>query len=286
VTFSSIIDAIEEERMHLLYCDETNLDPNDHVFFVYGGVSIPCEKALELHNRIEDIRQAAGVSPEFKVKFNPKPANLSHQEYRTVKQYIIDAAIQCGCHVYLSIILHQLATSPDDARRNEINRVIYHYQCKLVQDNSFGLCLIDRFSDSQIDGHLRDKFSVGLTGLPYTDPMRLEKIIGFHYSAIGQSHFSSLIDIVIGSFRYAVNAHCSQDQQRLRSAHVLLGLLEPLFIRETPRNTVSKLSLNFSPNQIRAERYRTQYIELKEYLAREGLDSSQDILSPPPFSPI
>ena len=87
-----------------------------------------------------------------------------------------------------------------------LNRICYHFNCYLSPIHSHGLVLIDRFSDTQIDSHLRKKFSTGLTGMPYGDTLKLQNIVGFHYSAIGQSHFGSLIDIVIGSFRYAVTA--------------------------------------------------------------------------------
>ena len=43
--------------MYLLYCDETNLDPNNHKFFVYGGLIIPCKNAKKLHDEIEEIRK-------------------------------------------------------------------------------------------------------------------------------------------------------------------------------------------------------------------------------------
>ena len=52
------------------------------------------------------------------------------------------------------------------------------------------IILVDRFSDNKIDGHLREKLSVGLTGMPYCKSMGLDKVLGYHYSAIGQSHFT------------------------------------------------------------------------------------------------
>ena len=180
-------------KMHLLYCDETNLDPKDHRFFVYGGLMIPCDNAKVLHDEIEEIRKGSSVPKGFSLKFNPKPSKLSHKEFTAVKQAVIEAAVRNKCIFLASIILHQIATSADDARRNEINRVLFHFNSLLNRQDSYGLCLIDRFSDAQIDSHLREKFSIGLRGLPYAGDMRLERIIGFHYSAIGQSHFSSII---------------------------------------------------------------------------------------------
>jgi len=263
--------------MHLLYCDETNLDPVDHTFFVYGGIIIPCDNAKELHDEIEDIRNQSSIPQDFSLKFNPRPSNLSHQDFIGVKEEVINATVRHKCIFIASIILHQIATTPDDARRNEINRVLYNFNSLLNRQGSYGLCLVNRFSDAQIDSHLREKFSIGVRGLPYAGDMRLERIIGFHYSAIGQSHFSSIIDIVLGSFRYSINAHCAQDTSRLRSADVMLRLIEPLFFRCAHSGRVLDLSLNFSPKIIRNDRYRDEYQCLKDFLTEKGIEASQEI---------
>ena len=173
--------------------------------------------ALELSKTIEEMRSSAGVPTDFLLKFNPSPENLSHLEFNKLKQKVIEAAAQHGCTFFSSLILHDIATSPDDARRNAINTICYHFDCFLHRKKSHGLVLIDRFNDSQIDAHLREKFSIGVTGLPYSPRRRLDKIIGFHYSAIGQSHYSSVIDIVLGSMRYAVNAFPRNDEDRMSS---------------------------------------------------------------------
>lgn len=263
--------------MYLLYCDETNLNPTENEFFIYGGIALHDNAAKRLHDAIENIRQEMGIAPEFLLKFNPKPDNLTHQEFITVKQRIMEAAAAEGCVLLISIILHLIATSPDDARRNEINRVAYHFNCLLNRRNAEGLVLIDRFSDSQIDAHLREKFAIGIRGLPYTDPMRLNHILGYHYSAIGQSHFGSVVDIILGSLRFAVNAYASQDASKLPAATRILKLLSPLFLRyeHTPR--VDEISLFFSPKVIRSPYYRQRYASLKEFLNTCGIDAAQDI---------
>jgi len=68
--------------------------------------------------------------------------------------------------------------------------------------------------------------------MPYgLTAMRLARILGFHYAAIGQSHFGSLIDIILGSFRFAVNAHTRNQAEKLTTAGHLLSLLRRLFLR-------------------------------------------------------
>jgi len=139
------------------------------------------------------------------------------------------------------------------------------------------LCLIDRFSDAQIDSHLREKFSIGVRDMPYAGDIRLERIIGFHYSAIGQSHFGSIIDIVLGSFRFCINAHCAQDSNRLRTAGIILRLIKPLFFCSEHSGKVLELSLNFSPKVINSDRYRGEYQCLKDFLTEKGIEANQEI---------
>jgi hypothetical protein len=142
-----------------------------------------------------------------------------------------------------------------------------------------GLVLIDRFKDegNQIDGHLTEKFSVGVRGLPFSSEMRLKHIVGLHYSAIGQSHFCSLIDIILGSLRFAVNRHTRGLAAQDNTARQLLALLAPLFVRRQNQTQVLELSLVFRPKAIKSEAYRAKYQSLKEYLAMSGIEAEQEI---------
>jgi len=264
--------------MYLLYSDETNLDPNENIFFIYGGIIVESEKAKNLSDEINELRIAKNIPNDFLLKFNPGPESLNHEDFIELKQNIIQKAVEHECLVLVSIIHHEIATSPEEARRKEINRIAYHFNCILSRFRSHGLMLIDRFSDRQIDAHLRDKFSTGVRGLPYTDPLRLDRIIGYHYSAIGQSHFGSLVDIVICSLRFAVNAFSRNEENNLDTASRLLGLLGPLFYRsDVGRNQISELSLFFSPKIIRVQSYRERYAELKAFLASNGIEAEQVI---------
>jgi hypothetical protein len=264
--------------MYLLYSDETNFDPSDNVFFIYGGVVISAELSKVLSDGIQEIRERKHISDEFFLKMNPKPENLSHGEFIEVKRGIVQKAIENGCILLLSLIHHEIASSPEEARRHEINRIAYHFNCLLSRYCAHGLMLIDRFSDDQIDAHLRDKFSRGVSGLPYSANIRLDRILGYHYSAIGQSHFSSLVDIVIGSLRFSINSYSKNELQNMETAETILQMLAPLFYRSPEGGgKVSELSLFFSPKIIRLPTYRNRYKELKAFLASQGIEAEQEI---------
>lgn len=265
--------------MYLLYCDESNLEEKENDFFVYGGIVIDGARAQSLSSSIDSIRLKYNVPQDFILKFNPGPSHLSHKEFIDLKKEIMSAAIGHGCTFLSSMILHNVSTCAAEARLNEINRICYHYDCYLNRPNSHGLVLIDRFDDKQIDSHLREKFSVGIMGLPYSKQYRLERIVGFHYSAIGQSHFGSVIDIVLGSFRFAINAFTrgedKQSEEKLNTAKILLTQLAPLFLREGAGNYVSEISLFLSPKSVRVQRYRKRYEDVASFLSEHGIATNQ-----------
>lgn len=263
--------------MYLLYCDETNLDKREDTFFIYGAIGIHVEQCKSLHDKIEKVRSDFKIEQDFLLKFNPKPENLEHEEFIKVKQAVIDESINHNCILFTSLILHNIATTPEEARLREINRILFHFNIFLGQQNDFGLVLIDRFTDRQIDSHLREKFAIGIRGLPYTDPMRLGHIVGYHYSAIGQSHFGSIVDIIIGTFRHSVNIHAKKELDKIDSAKKLLRIISPLFIQNERSQKISEISLFFSPKIIKAEKYRTLYQELKDFLLESGISPEQII---------
>jgi len=261
--------------MLLLYCDETNFQKRRGDFFVYGGVIIDSSKAAQLATAIEETRNSHGVPRDFLVKFNPGPKNLSHEQFVDLKRSIIQAAVAAECKLLVNLCLHDIAPSPEKARLFGINTLCFHFDRFLSRLKDVGLVLIDRFEDKHIDGHLKEKLAVGVTGpLPYGNSIRLDRIIGYHYSAIGQSHFCSLVDILLGSLRFAINSFTQQDRQHEQSAGNILRQLAPLFLQNAAQR-VYEISLCFRPKQISFERYRAQCLSLQNYLAKNGIASAQ-----------
>lgn len=264
--------------MNLLYCDESNLEHREGDFLLYGGVLIPGSKAGALSAKIEELRVGAGLAPDTRLKFNPAPEGMSHEDFRSLKQKIIEAAIEHGCKLLTYLVLHDLAKDPHEARRFGINTVCYHYHCVLSRMEEFGVVLIDRFNDdgNKIEGHLKEKMSTGVY-FPYQqDPKRLSRIIGFHYAAIGQSHFTSLIDVLLGSFRFAMNAHCRSENKLHDSARNVLSIMSPLFFSRYD-DSICDMGIHFSPMNVKVERYRSQYLSLQDFLASGQVNSGQKL---------
>lgn len=270
--------------MHLLYCDESNMEERSGDFLVYAGIAIPPASAKALSEDIEACRGNMGIPRDFPMKFNPGPDELSHSEFITLKQTVLKKAAEHGVRLFAYVVLHDIArkTGLDEARRNGVNAVLYHFDCYLNRKRDTGLVLLDRFNDegNKIDGHVREKVAVGVTGLPYSKEKRLRNLIGVHYSAIGQSHFCSLVDIVVGSLRFAINVHTRDQVKFEKTAGALLNLLGPLFFREEGEfasEKVSEIGFQFSPKSVRLDHFREKYLGLHGFLASHGVICDQSI---------
>jgi hypothetical protein len=261
--------------MHLLYTDETNVDPATSDFFAYAGVAIQGDNAGQLSRRIDAVRAANGYGPDDVLKFNTRerPAHVTPDAHREAKRQLLAEAANHGVKLFCSFILHRVATSPEQARLNEINRICLHFNYYLSRVQDYGLVLIDTFQDNSILGFLRQKFSVGLRGLPCSRTYRLDRVLGLHLASIGSSHFCSIVDVVIGSLRYCVNSR--NDPQRRTVCQTLLAQLAPLVLRTTA-GKAEELSVFFSPKTIRAPSYLREYQNLHAYLAAHGIDCQQE----------
>ena len=264
--------------MHLLYCDESNLEHRAGDFLLYAGIMIPADSAGALSQRIDELRVAAGLAPDVRLKFNPRPEGLTHQQFLELKRAIIGAAAEHECKMLAYAVLHDLAGDPDNARRFGINTVCYHFHCALNRIDAKGVVLIDRFNDAnnEIESHLKDKMAFGIR-LPHrNNPTRLSNIVGFHYSAVGQSHFTTLIDILVSSLRYAINIHTRGENNR-DNAISILQILSPLFYRYENSDLIPDIGFCFSPMNVRSERFHGLYTSLQQFLREGGIDSSQTI---------
>lgn len=261
--------------MHLIYCDETNFKKNSNDFFLYGGIVIKDSNAQGLSNEIEQLRKDFSVPKEYVLKFNPGPENLDHKTFIELKKNIISLAVKYECKLLINLLLHDIAKSSEEARRYAVNTLCYHFNCYLSRPNDYGLVLIDRFFDKEIDLLLKQKLHTGISGqLPFGESMRLDRILGYHFTAIGQSHFCSLVDIVIGSLRFSLNTFTQGGQTNNLSANAILGQISPLFFRQSS-NKVHPISIWFSPKDVKHEVYRARYAELAQFLMKNGIETQQ-----------
>jgi hypothetical protein len=263
--------------LHLLYADEVNVSPENSEFFVYGGIAIPGDRAAELSDDIETLRELYRYQPTVLLKFNTRerPEHVKTKAHAEIKRLVIKCVAKREVKLFASFVLHKIAKKgSEDARRLGINRICFHFNKFLHRVDGHGLILVDTFNDGQRDAILREKFSIGLTGLPYSDPLRLDRILGFHVASIGTSNFCSAIDIVLGSLRFAINSRT--DAGRYETAMTLLKQIGPLCLR-TDSGQVDKLSLFFSPKKVTIPPFQETYRALQKMLTKAGMEPEQEI---------
>jgi hypothetical protein len=263
--------------LRILYCDESNLEEKRGDFLLYGGLMIDSATMPEFSSEIDRLRSKFGVPRQHRLKFNPGPKRLEHDKFIELKRELIETCIKFDAALIVYAILHDIATSPNEARRNGINTVCFHFDCLLHRLGAFGLVLIDRFRDEQnkIDDHLVDKFMIGVTDMPFSKEIRLQRILGFHYSAVGQSHFPGVIDVLLGSLRFALNAFTRHDEKKMDTAERLLKLLSPLFVWGKESGRVLEISFILSPKVVKVEEYKDRYRRLISFFERNGISLQQ-----------
>ncbi len=100
--------------------------------------------------------------------------------------------------------------------------MLSRYNWFLEDINETGICLIDNVSQSGQYKYLTEKSQIGLN-LPNRDPLQLDRIKAYGATCVGAGHVCSAMDIVLGSFRYAMN-----DPQNAELAERMLRNLGPM----------------------------------------------------------
>src|SRR5262249_43943068 len=127
-----------------------------------------------------------------------------------------------------------------------------------------GVVLCDRLPCRRPDDYLADRFSRGIEYENETGGWRelWRQMHIFGTTGAGMSHVASAVDIVLGSFRYALD-------DRTRGAH-LMEKVAPLIWGEEENGVFSVIErgLILRPllRKIRVQSYRDEYDELRLYV--------------------
>lgn len=255
--------------MRILLTDETNRQPSRDVkFFVYGGLVLTTEALSTLHDEIEDIRRTAGYRTGDELKFDTR----SRPEYVTIeaateaKRQVIERARQAGCVFIVHIILHDIIRNqdPDQQVQWAADYVIGSYNQYLSEENEDGICVVDNLPNRAEFRYLSEKFANGLT-LDTGTYVSLDRIKLFASTCIGASHANSVMDIVLGAFRYCIN-----NPRNPEAAREMFGSVARMMWGRRVGNTIQVrgrgLILRPEIESIHVEQYRREYEELIEHL--------------------
>ncbi len=205
--------------MFILLADETNTEPTNAKFFIYGGLIVPWINVRNIHEEIIEVRTKAGYKPGDKFKFNTRerPNHVSEENAREAKNAVIDLCISNNCKFITHIIHHKIIKNQDKATQvtRAADYVIGRFNSFLEQANDDGICIVDHLPEKSEWKYLSDKFSKGLT--INQSNLALDRILSFSATCINASHLNSAMDIVLGCFRYCVN-----DPSNREIAHTML----------------------------------------------------------------
>lgn len=246
--------------MYVLLTDETNLEASDAVrFFTYGGLIVPMEKIPTLHARIEEIRKAAGYGPGDRLKFETKarPTGVTIESATNAKREVVAAAIESGCVFIAYVVLHAIAKNQgiDKTIQFGANTVIAKFNSYLGKQKSHGIVAMDRLPKGKEFDYLSEKFTKGLS-LPKGDDQALDRIMMFSSTCINASHMSSVMDIVLGTWRYCINQPKNADAAK----DMMIELVKLIWHTKKGEDILAlELGLLLRPLDVKHPPYQTEY---------------------------
>lgn len=247
--------------------DETNVTQSKQaLFFIYGGLIIHGEKALEASNRIANIRAKWNFEPQHELKFDTrsKPEHLSIEEFTGIKNEVLEICKQLGLQFMAYAVHHSVArnTPRESMWLWALNTLLCQFDFLLKRENSHGICLVDRFQgDLSVLGTIHKE---GVNPkLPEVElSHRLENVWCFGTISKDTTYLASMVDIVLGAFRYSVN-----ETVKTGVPHQLYKKVRLLMVCE-PGNPsqADEWGLFIRPKLIKAAVYQHEYEALRQRL--------------------
>lgn len=256
--------------MHWLLGDETNKPPKDGQFFIYGGLIVPAEAVTAVHDDVQAIRTRFGLSKAADLKFTNK-SKIPPLEHRALKSELLDMLDSHSVKFIASVVLQQVLANQSEEKYMgfAVNTITLTFHKFLKSIDGHGAIFIDRVQSAQVNSVLNemsDNFQSGLKHPNgYSHPVN-DRIVLFGMTNNNSSHLSSCADIVLGSFRYCVNAATGHDKASKAIASELMPKVDRLWWRERPDGVI------YEPTGLRlmpvtpSTRYAQTYAELRSSL--------------------
>jgi hypothetical protein len=204
-------------RMYWFHTDETNLDPSQGTFFIYGGLVMTPDQMAEVHNAVRDIRATYQYEPgdEFKFHTNSRPSQITIDASRGSKAAILSRAADIGIDMIVYVVHHGIAANQAVDKRMEwaLNAVITKFDMGyLSAKDEVGVVCVDRLDAKFGYDYLRQRFQQPVE-LPDGRMPVLNRVLHYSMSCDGASNISSVVDIALGGFRFCANAAMDKGNQ-------------------------------------------------------------------------
>jgi len=258
----------------MLFGDETNVTASDGEFFIYGGIATSPESLVEAHQLVADVRRKYGFKPvdSFKFHTRSRPKEMDIPHWTAAKTELLERAAEIeDLDLIAYVVLHDLARnmSQEDLMRFALNVTLAHFDMRyLERKQAYGLVSVDRVDSLGYD-YLEERFTQPLA-LPGNREVMLPRTLHLSQTCDGASHMSSLVDIVLGAFRYCVNTSTGKGKDEI--ARAMFPLVAKLMwgVPEVgPKGTVRRVGgygfLKY-PKNVRSEAYQERYQALTDWL--------------------
>jgi hypothetical protein len=252
--------------MYLFLSDETNTDTDktNVQFLIYGAIVIPMENASAAAKEVLKIRESYGYPPYAKFKFdtNSRPKNVSKQKFNEAKGKVLKLAASRDIRFMAYVVHHNVAAKRKHTERAQfgLNTLLCGFDQFLVHENTAGICAIDRFKDDHSVLSNIQTSGVDPVGELGKFQRRLSNIWLYSVTSISCSHLCSVCDIVLGTFRFCVNA---TDETTV--AETLYPKVQELFLHKPNEPAeIEEWGLFFRPKEIR--KYGEKYQKLRLHL--------------------
>lgn len=258
--------------MYLLQADETNTEPNQGDFFIYGGLVLPMNRMLDVHQAVEAIREKYDFSPDDQFKFHTRsrPEGMDFDVWTAAKAEALTVAASLDVKLIVYVIHHGIAGGVDPEKRNRyaLNALIAHYDLKfLAAQASVGAVTLDRLEEKFGYAYLRSRFQSPLD-LPDGRSPALNRVLHYSMTCDGASHLSSLVDLAIGGMRFCVNAATGEGRDAV--AEKIFPAVAKLMWSQDVAGTrhIGGYGFLSYPKDIRSPGYAAQYDALRHQLAK------------------
>lgn len=255
--------------MYWLLTDETNVDPAQGAFFIYGGLVMNDEQLCQLHQQVKEIRANRGYRPGDSLKFQlaARPEHVTQEQARLAKQEVLQAAERVGVRLIVNVILHAIAGT--DTRRKmqfAMNTVLFNYYWLLGIEAATGVVSIDRVDEAYGYAYLKEVFQRGLTFQSGAGGQLDDRIVHYGMSSDNASHISSVVDIALGGFRYCVNTAGGKGRTEI-AGDTFPTLARLMWSQEVDgRKHIGGYGYIERSRTVKVAQYEAQYTELRAAL--------------------
>lgn len=259
--------------MHWFFADETNVEPGQGTFFIYGGLIATPRQIVEIHDSVAQVREKYGFdhSDQFKFQTASRPSGMRVENWTSAKREALERAQKIGIKMIVYVVHHGIAKGSggkEATAEYALNTLVAHFDMKyLAQEDAYGALCIDRLDEKFGYRYMRERFQQPLS-LPDGRSPRLERVIHYSMSCDGASHMSSLEDLAIGGFRCCANAAMGSGRDVV-ATEMMKPIAKMMWSRQGDgKNYIGGYGLVKRPLIVKVAEYQNDYDSLTSMLTR------------------